>query len=105
MAFNTKQEDTNYTLMISKVSNGYVLHLLNEDGETVRSAIASEYSVRDYSSYSLCSAIEELWSYAEKLEKAAKPQVTIVSGLMPVPDMGTAVYCADIAPEAKESEL
>ena len=69
MAFNTKQEDTNYTLMISKVSNGYVLHLLNNDGETVRSAIASEYAVRDYSSYSFCSAVEHLWDYAEKLEK------------------------------------
>jgi len=72
MSFNTKQSDTNYTIMIDRVSNGYMLHLLNSDGETVRSAIASEYAVRDYSSYSLCSALEELWAYAEKLNKQAE---------------------------------
>jgi hypothetical protein len=98
MAFNTKQEDTNYTLMITKVSNGYVLHLLNNDGETVRSAIASEYAIRDYSSYSLCSAMEELWSYAEELEEAAKPQV-------PVPVTASDVTMQKLLDEAKEAGL
>ena len=98
MAFNTKQEDTNYTLMIARVSNGYVLHLLNEDGETVRSAIASEYAVRDYSSNSLCSAIEELWDYAEKLTKAAEPQV-------PVPVTASDVTMQKLLDEAKEADL
>ena len=87
MAFNTKQEDTNYTLMIAKVSNGYVLHLLNDDGETVRTAIASDYAIRDYSSYSLCAAIETLWDWAEKLN----PVVTDAP--------------LDTIVEAKESEL
>jgi hypothetical protein len=115
MAFNTKQEDTNYTLMITRVSNGYVIHLLNEDGETVRSAIASEYAIRDYSSYSLCSAIEELWGYAEKLERDKRPvpaatfspveadAVSYATDYRPSPGVGEAV--ADPMPEAKESEL
>jgi hypothetical protein len=105
MAFNTKQEDTNYTLMISKVSNGYVLHLLNEDGETVRSAIASEYAIRDYSSYSLCSAIEELWSYAEKLERDKQPQVAVpvATTMQQLLDEATAVV--DFVAEAREADL
>jgi hypothetical protein len=108
MAFNTKQEGTNYTLMISKVSNGYVLQLLNEDGETVRSAIASEYAVRDYSSYALCSAIEELWSYAEKLSKAAEPVPPAIFSPVEADAVSYAVAevdAVDTVAEAKESEL
>lgn len=105
MAFNTKQEDTNYTLMISKVSNGYVLHLLNNDGETVRSAIASEYAIRDYGSSSLCSAIEELWSYAEKLERDKQPQVATgtATNMQQLLDEATAVV--DFVAEAREADL
>lgn len=106
MAFNTKQEDTNYTLMISKVSNGYVLHLLDAEGGTVRSAIAAEYSIRDYSSYALCSAIEELWNYAERLSKATEPvppAATQDVTMQQLPDEATAVvdFVAGIKCEAE----
>ena len=76
--FNKQQPDTNYTLMVSKVSNGYVLSLLNDDGETVRTAVASSYALRDYASHSFCSAVEELWDYADKLDKLDKLATPLV---------------------------
>lgn len=92
--FTKQQPDTNYTLMVTKVSNGYVLCLLNDDGETVRTAVASSYALRDYSSHSFCSAVEELWDYAEKLERDNTPQVP-----MPADSAESSVA------EARETEL
>lgn len=71
MTFIPKQPGVNYTVMVTKVANGYILNLLDDDGETIRTTIASEYNTRDYTSFSLCSALEALWNYAEKLAKAA----------------------------------
>lgn len=96
--FNKQQPRTNYTLMVTKVSNGYVLCLLNDDGETVRTAVASSYALRDYSSHSFCSAVEELWNYAEKLDKAAEPVPPAIFS----PVEADAVEYA-VAPEIKES--
>ena len=92
--FTKQQPDTNYTLMVTKVSNGYVLCLLNDDGETVRTAVASSYALRDYSSHSFCSAVEELWDYAEKLERDNTPPVP-----MPADSAESSVA------EARETEL
>ena len=69
MGFNTKQPAVNYTVMVTKAANGYVLLLLNADGETIMTAIASEYGMRDYSNYNFITAMEALWDYAEQLEK------------------------------------
>lgn len=96
--FNKQQPDTNYTLMVTKVSNGYVLCLLNDDGETVRTAVASSYALRDYSSHSFCSAVEELWDYADKLDKAAAP-------LTPEEDAEIDKLIAVSVAEAREAEL
>lgn len=93
LTFTPKQPVTNYTIMINKVENGYILHLLNDDGETVRTLIAARYSLRDYSEYSFCSAIEALWDYAESLNKTAQE-----------PMLDEAAQ-ESIMKEAKESEL
>lgn len=102
MAFNKQQPDTNYTLMVSKVSNGYVLSLLNDDGETVRTAVASNYALRDYASHSFCSAVEELWDYAEKLDKAAAPMPPVPPAIFSPVEADAVEYAVA---EARESDL
>jgi hypothetical protein len=91
--FNTKQEYTTYTVMINRAANGFILQLLDSDGEIARTAIATEYGIRDYSSNSLCSAIEELWGYAEKL---VKDEAALTAEL---------AENFDTVAEARESEL
>lgn len=77
MAFNKQQPAVNYTVMVTKAANGFILQLLNEDGETGMTAIASEYGLRDYSNYNFVTAMESLWDYAEQLELAKRPQVAV----------------------------
>lgn len=77
MAFTTKQLGVNYTVMITKAANGYILNLLDANGETVRTTIATDYNVRDYASTSLCTALEALWDYAETLANAAKAKTNL----------------------------
>jgi hypothetical protein len=89
-----KPADTNYTLMVNKVQNGYILTLLNEDGETVRTLIASRYSLRDYSEYSFCSAVEAMWEYADSLVAPAAVNTPTLDPTMEV-----------LIKEHKESEL
>ena len=75
MAFNKQQLAVNYTVMVTKAANGFILQLLNEDGETIMTAIASDCGLRDYSSYNFVTAMESLWEYAEQLERAKLPPV------------------------------
>ena len=72
MAFNLKQNSTNYTLMIDKVANGYLLQLLDVDGYVVAQAVADDSAIRGYSEHSLGAIIESLWEYAETLGNITK---------------------------------
>jgi len=72
MAFNLKQNGTNYTLMIDKVSNGYLLQLLDVNGYVVAHAVADDSTIRGYSAHALGAVIESLWEYAETLGNVTK---------------------------------
>ena len=101
MNFNKQQPRTNYTVMVTKVSNGFILCLLNGEGEPVREAIASEYGLRDYSNYNFVTALESLYDYAEQLEKANQPLVAVPHA----PDVTLAALLEEAVAEAREAEL
>lgn len=99
MAFNKQQPAVNYTVMVTKAANGYIIQQLNEDGETIMTAIASNDSLRGYSNYNFVTAMESLWEYAEQLELAKRPLVA-----MPVDTTMQQLLDEHVA-EARESAL
>jgi len=72
MAFNPKQNSTNYTLIIDKVANGYLLQLLDIDGYVVVHAVADDSIIRGYSTHALGAVVESMWEYAETLGNITK---------------------------------
>ena len=99
MAFNKQQLAVNYTVMVTKAANGFILQLLNEDGETIMTAIASNDSLRGYSTADFIKAVESLWEYAEQLDRANRPPVA-----MPV-DTTMQPLLDELVAEARESAL
>lgn len=81
--------NSKHTIMISPAANGYILTLLDEDGETLGTAVAGNTDLRGYSKHCLITAIE-----------------TLQDSVNPVVPSNPAAELLSIAiKEARESEL